>query len=372
MQEHVAEKFAALFADCAVSGNPAELRKEAAAQELVKDANTFTDLATNPLVYAPLIGAGVGGASGYFGTGKEKDKKRNALYGAAIGGLGGLGLPLMALAAGQNNGAGGEAGGDAKPQPAVAPGDLSTNNPNAWTNPVAKALSFLTGGGVGGAVGSKAVDAVGKATVGRNNELDRLGAAPGGKTKPNPYAAPINQIIEKHRLRGQPVTSSLDGLLLPKAPRPWVDPRQPPKTPAAQQKLEAARAVYDQKMKAWEGDAAKAREAFKLKQQIAERIVGKGSLGWRNKTRMQSLPVLEEMLRNNSGRGGSVPTTVLNDLNKHQRSVSPAARRLGYGVGSGVGSTLLSNPYVTDHLQNLLARLLGTAPPTAEAPAAQK
>jgi hypothetical protein len=83
MHEKLAEKFAELFAECATTGNTAPLQKEAAAHDLVKEA-------INPL-YAGAGGALVGGAAGYLGTKKQKDKLRNALYSAAISGLGSAG-----------------------------------------------------------------------------------------------------------------------------------------------------------------------------------------------------------------------------------------------------------------------------------------
>lgn len=87
MNEITAEKFADLMAKCAVSGDSVDLRKEAAAQELVKSAS--------PWIWAlPAAGALAGGAAGYFGTEDEKRKKRNALYGLITGGTLGLGGAL--------------------------------------------------------------------------------------------------------------------------------------------------------------------------------------------------------------------------------------------------------------------------------------
>lgn len=89
MNDQTADKFATLLARCAVTGDSADLRKEAAAQELLKEA---VDPAAVGL--GALLGAGIGGAGGYFGTEDEKRKKRNALYGALTGGLLGAGTPL--------------------------------------------------------------------------------------------------------------------------------------------------------------------------------------------------------------------------------------------------------------------------------------
>lgn len=93
MNETTVEKFASLFANCAVSGNSSELRKEAAAHQLVKQAEG--ELAAALPWLLPIAGAGVGGLAGYFGTEDEKRKRRNALYGALTGGLLGAGTGLM-------------------------------------------------------------------------------------------------------------------------------------------------------------------------------------------------------------------------------------------------------------------------------------
>ena len=96
MHEKVAEKFAELFASCAVKGDTAELQKEAAANNLVKSAegnpfvSTVQNVLSNPYVYVPAATAAAGGALGY-GKSKKKDKLRNALHYAMMGGLTGLG-----------------------------------------------------------------------------------------------------------------------------------------------------------------------------------------------------------------------------------------------------------------------------------------
>lgn len=96
MNENIADKFAGLFAACAVNGETAELQKEAAAHNLVKSAagnpfvSTVQNVLSNPYVYVPAATAAAGGALGY-GTSKKKDKMRNALHYALMGGLTGLG-----------------------------------------------------------------------------------------------------------------------------------------------------------------------------------------------------------------------------------------------------------------------------------------
>lgn len=88
MDSNAVDKFAELFAKCAAAGDSAPLRKEAAAQSLVKEAITATQL------LMPLGGAAIGGAAGYLGTDNEKRKLRNALYGALTGGVAGTGAQL--------------------------------------------------------------------------------------------------------------------------------------------------------------------------------------------------------------------------------------------------------------------------------------
>lgn len=126
MHEKVAEKFAELFAACAVKGDTAALQKEAAAHNLVKSAegnpfvSTVQNVLSNPYVYVPAAAAAAGGALGY-GKSKKKDKMRNALHYALMGGLTGLGgvaaaknLPIFG-----GGGAAPEAAGSAAAAPPV-------------------------------------------------------------------------------------------------------------------------------------------------------------------------------------------------------------------------------------------------------------
>lgn len=107
MNEQMAEKFATKLASRAtevkVAGVNSELRNliKQAAGEQAANSTAFKDVVTNPLFYGPLIGTAAGGLAGYHGTRDDdkKKKKRNAMYGALTGGLGGLGIPLF-LAAG--------------------------------------------------------------------------------------------------------------------------------------------------------------------------------------------------------------------------------------------------------------------------------
>lgn len=114
MNNNTVEKFAELLSKCAVTGQAAALRKEAAAQQLIKEANPW-------LLAGPLAGAAAGGLGGYYGTEDEKRKKRNALYGMLSGGLLGLGAPLMFVGKEQaENAANTSAPPADKPSPAAA------------------------------------------------------------------------------------------------------------------------------------------------------------------------------------------------------------------------------------------------------------
>jgi hypothetical protein len=145
MQNELIEKFAALLAECATTGNKAALQKEAAAQELIKEA-------INPayLIGAPLLGATAGGLAGYYGTDKAKKRKRNALYGALIGGLGGAGGAMLAPAASD---AIARFSGKAAPTGPVAskplPADGTFNAGRSTTQELANAGGVLGGAAVG-------------------------------------------------------------------------------------------------------------------------------------------------------------------------------------------------------------------------------
>jgi hypothetical protein len=143
MDTNTAEKFVNLLAECAVSGSPAELRKEAAAQDLVKSANSL-------LWALPAVGAIGGGALGYFGTEDEKRKKRNAIYGALTGGLG-LGLGGLLMNQGGkilNDATTGMADANAvaeeKTTGSAPPGVLKT--PDGKTTGLGKVMEFIPGG----------------------------------------------------------------------------------------------------------------------------------------------------------------------------------------------------------------------------------
>ena len=183
MQEQLAEKFAHLLAECAATGNTAELQKEAAEHQLVKEAASPLSLAL-----ASLGGAAVGGLGGYYGTdsSKEKNRRRNALYGALSGAIGGpairVAVPhIFELLQGK-----------ADPAPSVMP--KSEQVPAKGLSGVGRAVAdtatsnaALTGGiagGIGGAVHGGRNPGTLSGAAGRKNELSTLAKAPGGKNSP--------------------------------------------------------------------------------------------------------------------------------------------------------------------------------------------
>jgi hypothetical protein len=206
MHEKVAEKFAELFAACAVKGETAELQKEAAAHNLVKSAEgnpfvaTVQNVLSNPYVYVPAATAAAGGALGY-GTSKKKDKMRNALHYAMMGGLTGLG----GVAAAKNMPIFG--GGDAAPAPAAgkpapaakdgpsepAPQELmdtlakktSIGQPGTKTIPVGAGIAF-------GAAGGGASDAAARSWFRRAGAKGELNHVPHAGGTVAHYTDPTN------------------------------------------------------------------------------------------------------------------------------------------------------------------------------------
>lgn len=210
MHEKVAEKFAELLAACAVKGETAELQKEAAAHKLVKSAegnpfvSTVQNVLSNPYVYVPAATAAAGGAVGY-GTSKKKDKMRNALHYALMGGLTGLG----GVAAAKNMPIFG--GGDAAPAPAAGkPAPAAKDGPAApdpqeLMDTLAKKTSIgqpgtktlPVGAGIAaGAAGGATSDAVGRSWFRRAGAKGELNHVPHAGGVAAHYTDPAN----KHRL----------------------------------------------------------------------------------------------------------------------------------------------------------------------------
>jgi hypothetical protein len=198
MHDQLAEKFSELFAKCAATGDTAELRKEAAAHNLVKEA-------VNPLL-AGAIGAVGGGGAGYLGTEKKKNKMRNALYGALTGGLGSAGGALLLNSAPGLAAATGLApvnsadppiarGPDGKPiPPPMQRYDKNTpGNPLTAVRAKADAL-----GAIGGATFANGLLKRVFPNLGRGGELQRLiadAAKNPGKYKDAPYLAGLKQFF---------------------------------------------------------------------------------------------------------------------------------------------------------------------------------
>lgn len=183
MDDQLAEKFAGLFAECAVTGDVDALREKTAA--------------INPLLAAGL-GATVGGGIGYLGTSKKKNKLRNAIYGALTGGLGtgGLALAHNSWNGSPVTGAGADAAADKPGTPKIVKGpdgklvdakpeysdpqrDLGPDNPHNDISKVRPAVSAA--GALGGAtLAGSGMDATNKGQrafggrSGRGGELDRL------------------------------------------------------------------------------------------------------------------------------------------------------------------------------------------------------
>jgi hypothetical protein len=187
MQEQLAEKFAHLLAQCAATGNTAELQKEAAAHELVKEAASPLSLGL-----ASLGGAAVGGLGGYYGTdsSKEKNRRRNALYGAISGAIAApaarVAVPhLLELLQGKSAPV-----PSVEPKPETPPvkglAGVGKTVADTATNSVTNNAA-LTGAGAGAIVGARAGAKNPGALSGaaaRQGELSRLTATAGGKGSP--------------------------------------------------------------------------------------------------------------------------------------------------------------------------------------------
>lgn len=231
MHDDAAEKFAAVLAAHAVQSGSmrGQLAHNIKAAATGKQAD-MSSLAASPLVYGPMIGTAIGGLGGYYGTQDkdEKKKKRNAIYGAITGGLGGLGIPLLTAAfsgvSDQNKqvtnpsapaGAGGSAASTAAPKQdgkAAPTSTAPTDPPKSETKPTAgstdttdkkpaqpltaaEILSRTGGVAVGGTLGGRVVDGTINTVTGqRSNELRRLAA--GGQGVPEDVARAARALIE--------------------------------------------------------------------------------------------------------------------------------------------------------------------------------
>jgi hypothetical protein len=322
MHEKLAEKFAELFAECATTGNTAPLQKEAAAHSLIKKA-------INPL-YAGAGGALVGGAAGYLGTKKQKDKLRNALYGAAISGLGSAGgaaayntyapaiSSLFSSPAGdkadkaesKGDGDKGKPGEDAVKPPA-APTDLTTHG-TGYAGAGGRAVVAGGAGAYGGQrLGGYLTDRFAPGN-GRRGELKRLAdmydSAGGGKGggPARGHARALNEILEAERID-------------------MMAPGQP------------ANALRSRNYKGQTlGGKDRTREALRLADAMNERLSSKQQI-------------------NRTG-------TLLTDLDKVRGRKLHTTNRVIGGTLGGLGGNLAGG-----WLQNIIANYVGAAPkPTPE------
>jgi hypothetical protein len=318
MHDQLAEKFAELFAKCATTGDTAELRKEAAAHNLVKEAEgSIADVLTNPLLLAPLGGATVGGLTGYYGTKKDKNKQRNALIGALTGGLGGL---SGAVAFGGKPVDGGD-----------KPGDWTTN---ALKTPryLADTLGITGGAVAGGKWLGGVADKYFPSHVG---ELDRLAKQPGavksvinrvtkGKAPTNPYAKPLQQLFERFDRNGGDARNLM---------------------PRGSSATDVARAADVLKTRSLGGGSS--RQLIQMLEGVVDQ---------------KTLDKLFPSARHTAS-GGSVRSTgtLHSDLAKVQRRTPGRVARGAGGLVGGVGGGLLTD-WLVNLLQNRGAQAAGGAP----------
>lgn len=384
MQNELAEKFAALLAECATTGNNAELQKEAAAHALIKEA-------VNPayLIGAPLLGATVGGLSGYYGTDKAKRRYRNALYGALVGGLGGLGGALAAPVVSDMLKGKGPVAGPVASKP--LPNDGTTNAGRGTVQELANIGGIAGGAGAGwrasGNAYNKIVDYIygPGASAGRGGELSRLQnekVAPKAKGAPGktPYADALSRLFEAHGPADAPLAASLNAPTAHpgKAPVKPVPPVNPTTHPGfvsghpdslkAMDTYNKALADYHNQMREWQATGQRYNAQMKQhmadradlgpKLQAAEEILKTKSLGTDAGERARKAKVLEEML---ASRGHKATGTILTDLDKHQRV---KGRGIAKGVGGAAGGVAggLATDYVGRWLKNFIAARLGNAP----------
>jgi hypothetical protein len=377
MHDQLAEKFSELFAKCAASGDTAELRKEAAAHSLIKEAG-IEDVLTNPLLLAPLGGATVGGLTGYYGTKKDKNKTRNAAIGALTGGLGGL---SGAIAFGGKPVDGSGEGG---------PSDWTTN---ALKTPryLADALGITGGASAGGKAFGSWADNKFPAHIGELERLAKPAKQPGilGKllksVPKNEYTKPLTELFEAHRQGGRPVSESLlptapppSGDPLPIKPTKPIDPRvhgtHIPGTKDFQQAIDTYNAALKDFYKLRASWADKVRDwnkqhrtwtndqiALEAKIPIAEKLMQPGANLGVGAERVRNAEVLAEMIRRRTGKGGTGTGTLHTDLGKVQRyGPGRAARGAGGLIGGTIGG--YGADWLWNLIQNRLAQAAGGAP----------
>lgn len=380
MHEQLIEKFAALFAECATTGRADALHKEAAAHSLIKSSdNAVLSALTNPLVLAPLGGAAVGGLTGYYGTKKDKNKKRNAMYGALSGGLGSLGLavalqnagPAIKAVTGVDLDTAG-AGGDKPPAGGAGAGDGTAKDQT--TN--ASVLAPRIAGGVGGVAGGTGGLALGKTVdgtrLGRGGEVARLTASPRGlidtvlgrKPAANPYAQSITALRDGYIHGGDRVNQFLDRPQKPQAiaPHPVVSG-----IPAGTTAFDEAMARHQTTAAAYPGEVTRyQKELAELarKAKIVPQVLGpNGSVGASKADRAAGVKVLAELIRNQAPPGKNPDRgTLHSDLNKVRGFGRTRTAIKGGGGLLGAGAGSLASNYLATAIQNYFAERNNAAP----------
>jgi hypothetical protein len=380
MTEHDIEKFAGAFAQYAATGDN---------QKFIKSAVDLSSL------LFPLIGAGVGGAAGYLGSDKQKDKERNALYGALIGGLGGTGVQLAKPVL--RNLFNGAPPAVTPPSPAApgtaAPTDITGGTSGLSSSPIlpgiitngnaaiGAALGNPTtiGGGVGSVVGAGAglraghnLDP-GRAVAGRlsggrhkgelnaaaNGLLNTKAVGQGNATKvDNTVATLIKNLLAKHGPGGAGVDVADSLNKIPGAPTKPVYHKPPGASkPEAQARFDAETQQYTKNMLAYQ----QAQQGLNARIAIAKKMLQTGSLGNDAATRSRTFAVLQEMA-NNIARQNQIKTklkpSVYTDLaNKYQGTPTYRAIRGGTNLGKNVATTLIGSRlagWLGHYLENLM------------------
>jgi hypothetical protein len=369
MDSNDVDKFAELFAKCAAAGDREPLRKEAAAQSLVKEAITASQL------LMPLGAATIGGAAGYLGTNDEKRKLRNALYGALTGGVAGTGAQLASpmikdilsrFSGGGAPAAAAQGGGQfsvAPEQPAakainaptaVTAAPASPTQPSAAPTPSPTTAPTSNEAGAPGAPMNVARIGgdIGIGAVSGAYGVDRIGArfAPGRLT---------GRYHELNRLALKNQTANNLLYAMGDKNKPATDFLKPP------QKF---RSTAD-KPRMTLSEAQAAAKAWRQKQDAIEYIRRTGSIGNTEAQRRAILPVLEEAMRTQApkpqGAKGK-PNTDLKDIrtqldaNIGKRPSLLGARGLRAGIGGLAGAAAAD--VAQSNVQNALAARLEQNP----------
>ena len=408
MDSNAVDKFAELFAKCAATGDSAPLRKEAAAQSLVKEAITAAQL------LMPLGGAAIGGAAGYLGTDSEKRKLRNALYGALTGGVAGAGAQLAApmfkdivsrLSGSPAPAAAAQGGGQfsvapeqpaakatgPSPAPAAAPASAAVQSPEAAASAseadkaVASAPNDagmpgapMNAARIGGDIGIGAVS--GQQLV---NSIDRR-MSPGGfsgRRGELPRLADKNKAVEallySFKDKSKPATAFLSPLPAEPAtptPRVHINRAVYDRLPKAEQEAIAAQSRKYQAeqaaRKAWQADITERTPEYKQKQKVINKMRRTGSIGdadesgWLSRllgsrSRRDNLPVLAEAL---GTQGRNVDTNSLRRQLESARATRPVTggRVLAHGLGGLAG--FAAADAAQSNVQNALAAKLEQNP----------